>query len=280
MDDTNKKVTLVTAYFDIGEFQKGPKESKTQGPNNYMNWMKAFSKIDNPVVVFLDDDKYVDMLKNIRGESLSSQTQIIKVTRDDLWAFKLKPDISKIFSDPTYPKYHPYTVVPDYACIVCAKYETMAKAIDANYFGTDYFAWIDIGYWRDEVSSNTPNFHIGLPPGFDESRISYGAVSEKQNVSSELIFLDKVDWLAGGFFIGHKKQMMLWVRNYMQYAEICIKKRNLMGEDQQVIYAMLNDESFKRDVDLQVYGPVARKPGQDADNQWFHLGYLCRKFSE
>ncbi len=192
MNNTNMKVTLVTAYFNIGLFGKGIL-SNIRGPHTYRPWMEVFSRIENPLVVYVDNETDADIFKDIRNGSLSAWTRIVKVTRGDLWAFRLKPNVSRIFSSRTLPKYTPNTMVPDYACAVSAKYEVIAKAIDADYFGTDYFAWTDIGYWRREVSSsNTDNFQLGFPPGFNGSRISYGQVRKKPNVTIESIFRGEV----------------------------------------------------------------------------------------
>ncbi len=87
------------------------------------------------------------------------------------------PKVTRIFSDPMYPKFQPNTVVPEYSCAMHAKYELMIKAINANYFRTDYFAWIDIGLFRHEDSSQTAPFHIILPPKFNQSHI--GSITRK-----------------------------------------------------------------------------------------------------
>ena len=177
-----------------------------------------------------------------------------------------------------YPKFQPNTVVPEYSCAMHAKYELMIKAIDANYFSTLHFAWIDIGLFRHEDSTKTSHFDIGLPPKFNQSLVAYNEVFPRLEIAtSELIFTTNAVWVCGCFFIGQSRQMKLWAQAYMNYTEVSIAK-GWMNTDQQVIYAMVNDRSFHRSVDLQVYGP-GENWGEGKWDKWFHLGYLSRRFS-
>ncbi len=84
--------------------------------------------------------------------------------------------------------------------------------------------------------------------------------------------------MCGCFFIGHRKQMKSWAQSYMNYTELSIAK-GWMNTDQQVIYAMVNDQTFHRDAYIQVYGPGENWEDGKWD-KWFHLGYLCRTFSD
>ena len=142
-----------------------------------MNLTFFFRQIDNPVVAYFDDDTFFEAFRNIRNGDLANKTKIVKVDRKDLWAFKLMPKVTRIFSDPMYPKFQPNTVVPEYSCSMHAKYELMIKAINDNYFTTDDFAWIDIGLFRHQDPSRTAPFRIGLPPKFNHSHI--GSITRK-----------------------------------------------------------------------------------------------------
>ena len=104
------EVTLVMAFFNIGDFKKGSTGFYTT--NMYKKWMRIFSKISNPIVAYFDDQQFYEYFKSLRTSS--TRTRIFSVQRKDLWAFSLLPNITKVFSDPKYPKFSPNTVVAEY----------------------------------------------------------------------------------------------------------------------------------------------------------------------
>ena len=143
------EVTLVTAFFDIGSFQKGTEQ--IFAPSKYIEWIRAFEYIENPLYVYVDSEKYADIFRNIRRERYQNRTKIIVLDRSKMWSFNIKQNITEIFSNPKYPKYYPNTVLADYSCAMHAKYEVVKKSIETNAFNTKYFAWIDVGYFRDDL---------------------------------------------------------------------------------------------------------------------------------
>ena len=259
----------MTAFFDIGSFQKG--EHQTFTPDKYTHWMSTFQYIDNPVYAFFDADKNAEDFRKIRTGPLKNKTKIVVLDRETLWAFKLKPNISDIFSNPDYPKYNPNTVNADYSCAMHAKYEVVQKVAKENTFNTKYIAWLDIGYFRDMNETN--NFHIHLPPKFAGSKVAYNQVFDAWHRTLEDIMHNNEIWVGGGFFIAEVSVMSKWVEDYMHYTEEFIKHK-LINTDQQVIYSMIQPpvrKKFgKRRVAIQPYR--GSKP-----SKWLYLGHLCKQ---
>lgn len=48
---TNRSVTIVTAFLDIGKFPKGT-FSKIRNQNTYKTWMGLYQHLQNPLVVY------------------------------------------------------------------------------------------------------------------------------------------------------------------------------------------------------------------------------------
>lgn len=269
-------VTLVTAYFNIGSFPKG---TRTQifTPTAYKQWMRMFAKITNPVVAYFDDASVAALFTEIRasgGQALVERTKIVTVNRSTLWSFGLLNQTAKIFAEPEYPRFLPNTEVPAYPCAMHAKYEVMSNTVTLNPFQTKFFAWIDVGFFRSEKPKMTEPFRIGLPPMFNTSRIGYGVVNRHDgSISTTNIIKGNAVWVSGGFFIAHHDVMSRWTRLYMEYVQIVLD-RGLMNSDQQVIYAMVNDQQFPKDVEVQAY-----TRGRYKLNKWYLLGNLCMKRS-
>ena len=265
-------VTLVTAYFDIGSFQKGTMKGNTYSPGKYAAWMEVFEFIDNPLYVYVDNTKFSDFFKVIRENSnLFHKTKFIIVDRKNLWAFSLQKNISTIFSNPKYPKFYPNTVNANYSCAMHAKYEVMKKSVEDNAFKTKYFAWIDIGLFRDEkdLKCKRQRFHIHTPENLSETEIAYSEVHTPINKGIKPIMHKNFVWVSGAFFIGIGDVMLKYTIEYMYYTEQFIGLK-LINTDQQVIYAMRQPDVHN----------ILRKPKVNIQTYhgggYFGLGYLCR----
>ena len=113
--------------------------------------MEVYGQVNVSLIVYVDNS-----LHQLRFQSLRHHlnTIIIKINRKDLDSFKYLKKINKIFKQDGYPKHHPNTVVPEYSCIMHAKYELVRKTIIQNPFKSKYFAWMDIGIFRNVVNPN------------------------------------------------------------------------------------------------------------------------------
>lgn len=138
-------VTIVTAYFNLGSFQKGEIRHNIFTPQLYQKWMKVFSRISNPVIGYFDDVGFYKYFEKQRSQLKSNLTLLRLIDRNKLWSFSLKGLIGDIYKQPEYPIHHPNTVFPEYSCAMHAKYELLYMTLQQNPFRTKYFAWLDIG---------------------------------------------------------------------------------------------------------------------------------------
>ena len=70
------EVTVVTAYINIGSFQKGSSKHQNFTTDLYYHWMETFSQMNNPVVAFFDHKQDAEIFKKIRGNKMNS-TQVV-----------------------------------------------------------------------------------------------------------------------------------------------------------------------------------------------------------
>ena len=269
-DDLNLRddVTLITGYIDIGSFNKGHPDI-FRSKRDYMTWMKIFSKIRNPVVAFIEKQEDQQYFSDIRTQGgLQNLTIIRNVQRNATWAFSLLPRIREVLAKGHYPKHYPNTVVPEYQPIQHIKYEYVNDVAKHNPFRTKYFAWIDIGLFREIAEKNVKPFKLYLPPNMDLSRVAYNEVTPARDVTTQDIFRNNLYWVCGCFFIGARPTVLRWTVEYMNYTEKYLGQ-GLANTDQRVIYAMQrNDSPAMR---IQVYKPLNKA------DPWFDLGYRCRE---
>lgn len=266
-------ITIVTAFFDIGSFGKG-NPNKVLTLNTYLHWATTFRYLQNPLVVYTDSRKFLDTMKALRSK-LSDKTKLLLIDRNSSWAFQKRDIIKDIYAIEGYPKYYPNTVVPEYSCAMHAKYDVVSRAIKENYFHTKYFAWLDVGLFRDEVN-NTRNFILQLPESFNASKIAVDLVFKApMNTDISRIFLRKMDWVCGCFFLGERNLLLQYTEQYKKAVDYFLS-RKLMNSDQQVLYAMYSMEGqkvFHPNISLQLY-----KSDNSGYNPWFYLGYIMRKW--
>ncbi|ELT92801.1 hypothetical protein CAPTEDRAFT_214404 [Capitella teleta] len=260
-------VTIVTAYFNLGRFQKGDTQPANFTPFLYHQWIHVFARIQNPVIAYFELDEDIELFRRIRQHLPGNRTIINRIARSELWSFGLLDTIREIYNKPGYPKYHPGTVIPEYSATMHAKYELVHQAIRENPFKSKYFSWLDIGLFRSIwEGSKQPEFELYVPPDFIETKIAYGEVfNRSKNVDAKKIFILNQEWVCGCMFIGRVDRLVKWAVRYMNATEDYLA-RGFMNTDQQVVYAMVNEGAGQ---DVQVYSKPAKYEA------WFHLGYSC-----
>ena len=263
-----ENMTLVTAYFDLGRLEKG-REYNKQG---YMNWASTYRCVTNPLIVYTDSDEFYTFMTKVRTD-FQKKTKIFKIERQSLWAFQLIDKIKAVFSQPGYPKHSPNTIMPEYSATQHAKYALVSNAIRDKHFENDFYAWIDIGYFRNSVEYNN-FFQLLAPPDIDKNKIAVNQVrGYTKGLPPSTIFRSNKVWVGGGMFIGTAKLILQFEVLYKRAIHYFLDKK-IMNTDQQVLYSLYSQEgrqALKPDIELQIYAP-GKYPG----DPWFYLGYHCR----
>lgn len=287
-DDFSSNISdpiLVTAYFQLGILIKGDFTGAGMPqfylPDHYKNWMAAFAFIGNYVAFYSDDSDIVEQFRFHRESNplLSNRTHFQLVERYlntsnnatsllNLFSFeRYRERIATVLSRPGYPRYHPNTFVPDYGCVMHAKYELLVRtalrlhllfpSLRVRSSPTaaplaNYLAWVDIGYFRElalpptsfvaSSSSSSrslllPFFKLALPPAVaasPEDAVTFTEVEQFAPSSSarDVVLRNRV-WLAGGFFVGRADTIVRLALHYLLVVERLLE-RNLSNTDQQV----------------------------------------------
>ncbi|KAK3100590.1 hypothetical protein FSP39_022236 [Pinctada imbricata] len=277
-EGSRRSMTIVSAFFDMGTFKKGTEEKK-RNSSIYIEWSRPYRYMNNPMVIFTDNEHFKQEMLKIRENHLS-RTMVVLIPKNLLWSYKLIPWIEKIIRTPGYPEYHPNTVLPEYSSAMFAKTELVAYVAEKNFFNTDYFCWIDIGYYRNILDRRKP-FWLEVPNSFDRKRVALTGVYkiDLENTPVRDVFLRKMDWLAGGLQVTTSD---VAVRFNKQFQDSLVRYLSMgyVNSDQQVIFSMCTRPErtkYPLDVELQLfYQTPSTKSNIDPGN-WFHLGYLMYK---
>ena len=271
------EITVVTMFLDLGVFGKGsPKNNR--GPLNYHNWLRVFGGIANRVIAYMEKDNDIDYFWKIRSCLPANMTKIIKVDRNTLPSFKLLPKIRKLYSTPSYPKHYPGTVYPEYTATMHAKHDVLERSILEDPFKTPYFAWLDVGLFRNLANISFPVFKMVPPKNFEPESIGFSQTSlHNPNLSPKEITYGMRVWMSGSMALAKKEIMLNFSRDYKQAAEELLDQ-GLSNSDQEVINAMYTKEMIKPHyIKIQPYVCIESQYGlYGPDAKYFCLGYACK----
>jgi len=124
-----------------------------------------------------------------------------------------------------------------------------------KYFDTEWYGWLDIGYFRGR-NNDIPNYMISKWPNhnkiksLNKNKIHYGNVCNNNEYENKLfkLILNKNNKglpinpipegqmsVAGGFFLIYKNNIEWWFETYTQKLELYFKNNYLVKDDQMII---------------------------------------------
>lgn len=269
-------VTIVTAFINIGDHRKGDNDTRTV--DQYVRWMRNWQKVKNAVIFYTNDKDNMMNFKKIREiNRFETKTVFLDIENSKkLWSMDLLPNISTIFKQPGYPKHYPNTALPMYSTIMNLKYDLLEDAILSNSFQSDYFAWIDIGFYRYD-HPDVPCFRVGMPPSYDERKVAMNQITTFVPGRKAKNIVKRNEVWVGGHIFGHKEPLLGFIRQYRETAKRMIQ-RGWYSTDQQTVFSMFSDRTLgvNLDVDVQVYVDNGARIPHYKGHIWFYLGYLMR----
>jgi hypothetical protein len=184
-------MTIVTGFFNL-KTQKIHKRSCQI--YEYLEQSKYTLSLRQNMVIFLSEDEIQYVTDYRESIGLSNMTKIIKIDENDLYMIDQYEKLVEITSK-NIPPYNN----PKYIMAVNSRYKYMEKAINSNYFNTDYYSWIDFS-----------GGHI-----IDFSKKQYITYNKKNTVricwiaryKTKKGFTYNHQVLGGGLFIAHKNTM-------------------------------------------------------------------------
>ena len=252
------KITLVTAFF--------PLEHAKHTPEEYDNWNARFIQhIKCPTVLYVPKI-LKDHFKALRGDlPITIRTQY-----DHPFEFSRLQDKKDILikqhdMDPEASIHN-----PDLYAIWDGKAVLLQEAALENVYGSEYFLWVDIGYFRELTVENWPDYErwedmIRDVPKDSFFHFAVDAFPVDVNGDHPL----RLDILMGGLFGGTEKAINWWTRTLYLMIDEFIEKNEFVGKDQCLYNALA----------LRHPTRVAVVPGYICAffNQWWMPQYLLAR---
>ena len=233
--------TIVSAFFDIGAFQKGAEGIRTGA--TYRKWLVNFARMENPLVFFAGSEDDIQLMRRIRSGT-RHPTKVELVCRHSLLAFSQITRVEELIRNASFPTAHPNTTIAEYSCVQHAKYELIRHALTSDWIDTTHCCWMDCGKIFDVLGLredccyqllNRPE----LGPGVHYSKVrpclprSLGEIQSNNGGDGEYCH-------AGGFFYGETEAMDKWCALYLTHA-LRYQSEGYVFNDQATLYAMVTE---------------------------------------
>jgi len=235
------KITLVTAFYDIGRENWSTNVEKNGGPlphylqrsvDKYMEHFSRMCEIDTEIIVYTSSDM---------SERMSSISPKVKVVEYDYFNERkeLRDKIQEIQSSESFVKrINPYQVrnpeywSKDYVGVTSLKAFYIHDAFEKGLITNDWAAWIDFGYCRDDDHIPiSKKWEYDFTPGkmhFFNYRDPEVARAQEQ---IQLAILNNIVYIIGGVFVGERDQWCM-LRTHMEKSLNVLIDNNLVDDDQ------------------------------------------------
>jgi len=235
------KITLVTAFYDIGRADWSSNVHKNGGPlphylqrsvDKYLDHFSRMCEIDTEIVVYTSPDL---------SEKISSISPKVKVVEYDYFNERkdLRQKIQEIQSSENFVRrINPYQVrnpeywSKDYVGITSLKAFYVNDAYKRGIITNDWASWIDFGYCRDEKHIPTSkkwefDFAEGKMHLFNYRDPDIGRSAEQ----IQLAVLNNIVYIIGGIFVGQREQWDM-LETHMDKSMEILMKNELVDDDQ------------------------------------------------
>lgn len=235
------KITLVTAFYDIGRADWSTNVEKNGGPlphylqrsvDKYLDHFSRMCEIDTEIIVYTSSDL---------SEKISSISSKVKVVEYDYFKEKeeLRNKIEQIqTSEQFIRRINPYQVrnpeywSKDYVGVTSLKAFYIHDAFERGLITNDWAAWIDFGYCRDaEHIPSSKKWEYDFTPG-KMHFFNYRQPEVKRAAEQiQLAVLNNIVYIIGGVFVGEREQWSM-LKTHMDKSLDVLMENDLVDDDQ------------------------------------------------
>jgi protein YibB len=234
------KISIVTAFFDIGRGDWTGEVEKNGGPlphylqrsvDKYIDHFKRMCEIDTEVIVYTSPDL---------APRLAAISPNVKAVEYDYFNLhqELRADIEQVQSSPDFIKrINPYQVrnpeywSKDYVGVTSLKAFFVKDAFDRGLISNEWASWVDFGYCRDdEHVPKSKKWEYDFAPG---KMHYFNFIEPSRNPVQDITIavLNNVVYIIGGVFVGQREA---WnnLSECMQHNLRNLINQNLVDDDQ------------------------------------------------
>lgn len=210
-----ENMTVVTGFLKLKK-RRGPKSGSAS--YDYLVKSKDTLSLRQNMVIYLSAE-IIPQVRDFRKKlGLLHKTKIVKIDENDLYMID---ELEKVEAN-TLKNKSPYTMAK-YIMAVNSRYGYLERAIDKNYFNTDYFSWMDFSGGHIIKFPKNPVIAYGRK---DKVRICWIC-----RYKTEKGFTYNHQVLGGGFFMAHKDTMKKYCRIHDKEFRKLVEKGHNINDD-------------------------------------------------
>ena len=235
-----ERTTLVTSYFALS--------SAKHSHSEYDEWMETMVCIDAPLVAYVDAGSEAK-IRELRTACLDGSDLDVRITTFEEFHTSKWRDVlvQQAGADPEAAIGHSVKLY----MIWDEKSAWLDQVATDNPFGTKYFAWVDIGYFRGH-KYKTPSAaftNIPWPAGervrqLDDNRVMLLGLAPVVPGSAECSDIDSVfdafstRGIGGGFIAGTAQAVHAWADAFYAMTQDFVDSGRFIGKDQIMMAAV------------------------------------------
>jgi protein YibB len=249
------KISIVTAFFDIGRGDWTTSTEKNGGPlphylqrsvDKYIDHFTRMCEIDTEVIVYTSPDL---------SERLAAVSPNVRVVEYDYFNIhkKLRDQIEKVQTSPEFIKrINPYQVrnpeywSKDYVGVTSLKAFFVKDAYERGLITNEWASWVDFGYCRDANHVPcTKKWEYDFTPG---KMHFFNFIEPSRNPQQDITIavLNNVVYIIGGVFVAQKAQWDMLATSMHQALQYLLFQE-LVDDDQGLLLMSYfsNPDSFE-----------------------------------
>lgn len=230
----NYKTTFVTAFYVVKDYN-----APNKSVNNYFDHFTKLAATNIPIVLFISP-QFEERIKEVMTKYPNVKLLGL-IDVKDTWTYG-QVDVNHI-KLPTNRNLLKDSL--EYMIAINTKIECVNKAIQANMFNTENFAWIDFGIFhviKDINNTTTKLQKIANTAITSNAVILPGCWALSQRYD----YVNQINWnFCGGFFIGQRDQLLDMWQRYQDFFPKFLKQYNTMVWEVNIWSAMVYETDWK-----------------------------------
>jgi hypothetical protein len=251
-NNNGENTTIVTGFLNMN-INRAPKNGKQK--YDYIDKSTQTLSMNQNMVIFVSEELINHVISIRESLKLMDKTKIITVSEQDMFMYEHREKIFASIEKNIPPYNNQYLLM-----LVNSRYDYMLKAIEENYFKTDYFAWVDFSAGH---IVEFPNKALNVQHCFEYSIADKIRIAWIARFNRDKTFGYNHLVMGGGIWIGHKDTLKEFIRLHN------IEFRRLLDlgfviNDDRLIFFIFEKYPQLFDTYFSSYGLLLKKLGSNS----------------
>lgn len=226
----NYKTTFVTAFYLVKDYNNPGKSVE-----KYFEHFDILAKTGIPIAIYINP-QFEERVKKYGNVKVLELLDV-----KDTWTYQ-QVDVNNIG---IAANRNPLKDSMEYMITINSKIECVHKTIQANPFNTEQFAWIDFGIFH--VIKDIDKSYLMLQNIANNNFVQEGVIIPGcWQLSQKYDYVNQINWtFCGGFFLGHKDQLINMWQQYQKFFPQFLKQYNTMVWEVNIWSAMVHENNWR-----------------------------------